>query len=300
MSTLNSPAGAKKEDGLDRLVKRMKTVFRRKKSKPDTTSTAAPAAGGSGTPAPAASAEKPTTATATEVPATAQKRPENRIATQRERAQALFAKYGLELRDDEWIVSTVSPMERVEKPIRMRVRRQCHKCQTTFGADKACSNCNHHKCKDCPRIPPKKNKNKGKATIAAAAVDADKAKAKRKEQQYTLTIPSKTGGQDLVRKPLKQRTRRFCHKCNTIFLRNATECSECQHVRCKRCPRDPAKSKKWPDGYPGDVDPESDETADPAPIPPKEQEKETSPGLMKSVQDKIANLGIQGDEPGGS
>lgn len=172
---------------------------------------------------------------------------DSKTTTQLEWAQALFAKYGLTLDPDEWISSSREPGERVEKPIRMRIRRQCHRCQTTFGADKTCSNCQHSRCKKCPRYPPKKSKEAREAKAAAAAATgvADAAgagelakKARRKSQQL-LSIPSRTGGNDLVRKPITQRIRRNCHKCNTLFVRDATECLNCQHVRCKKCPRDP-------------------------------------------------------------
>ena len=53
-----------------------------------------------------------------------------------------------------------------------------------------------------------------------------------------LKIPSRCGGQDLVRKQVRQRVHRTCHRCNTDF--GAVKvCSKCLHNRCKKCPKDP-------------------------------------------------------------
>lgn len=69
-------------------------------------------------------------------------------------ARLLAEKHGIDIPDD-WPYATRPPVgERVEKPIRMRVRRYCHECQTAFGSEKVCSNCNHKRCVDCPRSPP--------------------------------------------------------------------------------------------------------------------------------------------------
>jgi len=68
-----------------------------------------------------------------------------------------------------------------------------------------------------------------------------------------LTIPSRTGGQPLVRKKPMQRVRRTCHECATLFPGSVKVCPKCEHIRCTDCPRDPAKKRKFPDGYPGDA-----------------------------------------------
>lgn len=169
------------------------------------------------------------------------------------KARVLFAKYGLTIDEDEWIVSPREPVERVEKPVRMRVRRQCHRCQTMYGADKICTSCRHTRCKKCPRFPPKKPKQAGdvpQATAAAAAprpppgatdlpiLEVDP--MYQPSSKYILSRPSKTGGQDVVRKPAVQRIRRNCHRCLTLFSSpTATECENCKHIRCKSCPREP-------------------------------------------------------------
>lgn len=262
--------------------------------------------------------------------------PRQWTSMQEERARALFAKYGLTLEPGEWITGpatglTSSPagpashpttngltnqVERVEKPIRMRVRRNCHRCLATFGADKVCVKCEHTRCKKCFRYPPSKsetassepkrertqkkivnvassntvagagttntaattaattaNNNNNNNTItptptattgaatapaaagggtASAGGTRDRAREEGRKtcpEKIILTIPSRTGGQDLVRKPVRQRVRRTCHVCNTLFEGAATECLKCHHLRCKKCPRDPyvfASLTAWP------------------------------------------------------
>ncbi|KAI9870662.1 MAG: hypothetical protein M1830_003985, partial [Pleopsidium flavum] len=187
----------------------------------------------------------------------------SRRTTQQERARVLFEKYGLTLEPHEWQSPVARPSERVEKPIRMRIHRHCHRCQTTFGPDKLCSNCNHTRCKKCPRYPAKKVKDAQNKSAAVAATTGgagimigapEKNKKKTRSKAQLLTIPGKNG-KDLVRKRIRQRVRRNCHLCEALFIRDEKICPSCQHVRCKICPRDPAKLKKYPDGYPGDVDP---------------------------------------------
>lgn len=73
--------------------------------------------------------------------------------------------------------------------------------------------------------------------------------------EVPLVVPSRTGGQDLVRKPPLQRIHRTCCRCNCSFERSSKQCSQCEHLRCTQCPRTPPKLDKWPNGYPGDVTP---------------------------------------------
>jgi hypothetical protein len=157
---------------------------------------------------------------------------------QEEKARALFAKYGLTLEPGEWMLKTTNAnIQRVEKPVRMRVRRYCHRCRATFGADRVCSSCQHVRCKNCFRYPSSKSKEaKGKEKAAAPAPAP---KEVSKPSKVVLTIPSRTGGQDRVRRPIKMRIRRTCHRCSTLFVADATECTQCSHIRCKKCPRDP-------------------------------------------------------------
>jgi hypothetical protein len=170
-------------------------------------------------------------------------------AIQQEKARALFAKYGLTLEPGEWVAPRDVTIERVEKPIRMRVRRACHRCRTTFGPTTVCINCQHVRCKKCPRYPPSKTEEAGgkqaakpKAKIPVPAKEdpaVPHSKQKQKQKQPPLTLPSRKGGQDLIRKPIMQRVRRNCHKCGTLFRGDGKECPGCNHTRCKKCPRDP-------------------------------------------------------------
>ncbi|CAI6342102.1 unnamed protein product [Periconia digitata] len=244
---------------LGKYVKRMSSVFKKNKPQASSSAPAAPAASAP-EPTPQPQPQPPSAAAAVDEP---DPRPIitqelNRSALQQERARALFAKYGLTLESHEWI-ATAHPIsvQRVEKPIRMRVHRSCHHCGTTYGADKVCVNCEHKRCKKCPRYPKKKTPTEKQKVPAAADDDAAAAAAKPKKKKL-LTLKSKTGG-ELVYQHTKQRVRRTCHKCHNMFLpASATICDHCRHVRCTKCPREPAKLDKWPHGYPGDVDAGSD------------------------------------------
>lgn len=188
---------------------------------------------------------------------------------QQEKARALFAKYGLSLEPGEWKSPSDMTVQRVSKPIRMRVRRTCHRCQTTFGPDRICVNCQHVRCKKCPRHPLPKSKPEttmptatatatttagiaGISGIARARGPVDRRTKDavhpntplvlpyRKSRQPEITLPSHSGGQDLVRRAVRQRVRRWCHRCEALFpTPEATECISCGHARCKKCPREP-------------------------------------------------------------
>jgi hypothetical protein len=186
-----------------------------------------------------------------------------------EKARVLFAKYGLTLEPEEWKSPTDLQLARVTKPIRMRVRRTCHRCDTTFGPDKVCVNCQHPRCKKCPRFPPhghEHGKDSGQPRIPKPKIPEIRARqygSPSLNQHFKLTgdpnaplkVQSRSGGPDLVRKTVRQRVRRSCHSCGKTFAPNSKECEDCKHVRCKKCPREPPKLDKYPDGYPGDVDP---------------------------------------------
>jgi hypothetical protein len=177
--------------------------------------------------------------------------PLDRNAIQQERARALFAKYGLTLEQHEWIAAPVSAsaVERVEKPIRMRVHRSCHHCGVLYGSEKVCVKCSHKRCKKCPRIPRKKGPLEKEKTNATT---------EKLQKKRVLTITTRAGN-ELAHQPTKQRVNRTCHKCEAPFIPpTATVCEQCRHVRCTKCPREPAKLLKWPNGYPGDVDADSD------------------------------------------
>jgi hypothetical protein len=97
-------------------------------------------------------------------------------------------------------------------------------------------------------------------------------KRPKRRKEVPLVVPSRTGGQDLVRKEPVQRVHRTCCKCQRSFKRDTTECQQCGHWRCTKCPRQPPKLDKWPKGYPGDV------------IPP---ERERIPRLWKKPRVRV-------------
>jgi hypothetical protein len=152
------------------------------------------------------------------------------------------------LEPGEWKSSSDMTVKRVTKPIRMRVRRTCHRCQTTFGPNKVCVNCQHARCKKCPRHPPAKTQDHTETALHTLVAKGKTPAVPTKIREPPLTIPSRTGGQDLIRKPIRQRVRRTCHRCQTTFAAGATECASCHHTRCKICPRDPYVTRPvhWP------------------------------------------------------
>jgi len=163
-----------------------------------------------------------------------------------DRARKLGERFKLNIEPNEWTIARAEKTAfRIEKPIRMRVHRTCHRCTATFGGSKECPICHHTRCSKCPRYPPKKDKSaqKGKestgATTGWMAGDIEVDKYLSLSEHIVLTIPSKTGGQPLVRKKPMQRVRRTCHVCTTLFPGGTKICSTCSHIRCTDCPRDP-------------------------------------------------------------
>ena len=143
---------------------------------------------------------------------------------QEEKVRAMFAKYNMTFDIGEWTPPFKADTLRVEKKVRMRVHRTCHRCQTQFGVDRVCNSCNHTRCKKCPRYPgPKKESMKGKGAMVGGV--------------GSTTATQGEGGN--VKRPDSQRAPRICHKCRTTFGGKSSECQNCKHVRCPQCPRDP-------------------------------------------------------------
>lgn len=180
-----------------------------------------------------------------------------------QRAKKLGERYGLEIMPSDW--QTVKPDEtvlRVDKPIRMRIRRSCHRCSAGFPLNaRECPNCHHIRCNSCLRQPPARTE----AQLAASRERRAAILKRNKEnmpiipdysidppKEIYMTKPSKTGGQELVYKKPRQRVRRTCHECNCLFSPGSKNC-QCGHIRCTDCPRDPPKKDKYPLGYPGDA-----------------------------------------------
>ena len=154
-----------------------------------------------------------------------------------ERTKKLEERYSFKVKP--WAVTDDKELYRIEKPIRMRIHRSCHKCNTAFGPNKVCTTCQHTRCKTCPRYPAKGSgaKGKGKEIFTGDYLEPDFYWTFKEEPVLTMP-PRKPGGQPLVRKQPKQRVRRTCHECSTLFLKTK-ECSKCGHIRCTECPRDP-------------------------------------------------------------
>ncbi|KAL1656017.1 hypothetical protein SLS61_001581 [Didymella pomorum] len=226
----------------------------------------------------------------------------DRNAMQLERARQLFAKYGLTFESDDLFRTGASAplVPRVEKAIRMRVHRSCHKCGTLYGHDKNCVQCDHKRCKQCPRYPKKKT----------AGEKKEKEASEQPKKKKVLTLTTRNGN-ELTYQPATQRVRRTCHKCEALFVPpTATSCESCNHVRCTKCPREPAKRNKWPSGYPGDVAADSEDDVEeekqleqfrriwrkPRRIKPRREES-FDPAVVAAVEAKLRALGVDSDPP---
>ena len=161
-------------------------------------------------------------------------------AIQEEKARALFAKYGLTLEAGEWTAPVTVGVPRVEKQVRMRIHRTCHRCQTTFGADRICSHCQHTRCKKCPQWPGGKSKHsKGKGTTVGG-VAADDGLDKK---AGALTVGHRATGKEMTMRAPTQRVRRKRDPyVNTIHSLTS------QLIRCR------SKSDKQSAGYPADTE----------------------------------------------
>lgn len=180
-----------------------------------------------------------------------------------ERAQQIFEKYELSLDPSMKLVDPAvdltATVERVKKPVRMRVHLYCHRCEACFGPDRICASCEHRKCKKCTRHPREEAKARDNSV-------ARRAKTKKEEQHSMAMEPlviiqnPQTGRQILVHNRAGYHTRRSCHKCDAEFVPPMTKmCSGCGHTRCARCPRLPATTTRWKAAYPGEAEGSSEE-----------------------------------------
>lgn len=93
---------------------------------------------------------------------------------QEEKARALFAKSDITLGINEWKPPFKDDAVWVQKKVRMRIHRQCHKCQTLFGVDRECLECGHTRCKKCPRMEMSKLQGKqGKRVVSTREKDPE-------------------------------------------------------------------------------------------------------------------------------
>jgi len=176
--------------------------------------------------------------------------------THQQRTRELFEKYGLAFEptqlaspDTRSSSRRSSGVPRVEKQIRMRIRYNCHRCQTTFGATSVCPECEHQRCRKCPRHPPKRARPRNSQTGGSQAdrngggeTDVDR---EAKRQRITPSSPispeissssnCKTEPQILVPALLQ-----ICHKCQTTFgPKGSLLCEGCGHIRCSECSPEP-------------------------------------------------------------
>jgi len=319
------PKDTKEKKGFSKLLSRARTVLKKADRRLSTFSTkgaGAPAAEASGiVVAPVAAAKK-------ETPAVNPTKISRRQVFD-ERAKKLGELYGVELKPSEWHQSEGHVL-RVEKPIKMRVHRKCHVCSASFGLGKECPKCKHPRCKECPRVPPKRTEaEREESRKKRAAILKDRAENPIivpdwdiSDKKYVLKRPAKTGGQDLIHRKPRQRVRRNCCQCEKLFAAHSKECEGCSHTRCTDCPRDPSKKEKFPYGYPGDApgtktghyqchdcktiysaSPPSDDAACPKckhrncascdRLTPRRVEPEPDPEVWKSVQAKLAALNLK-------
>ena len=154
---------------------------------------------------------------------------------QEDKARAMFAKYNLTLEIGEWTPPFKGDAVRVEKKVRLRIHRHCHRCQVMFGVEKLCSSCGHTRCKKCPQTQPSKQKDrKGKSITTGGIVVDDRHMSGMGPDVFSM--PYRRTGREL---PGTGAARRMCHKCQTIFAGNAPQCGTCGHSRCAQCPQDP-------------------------------------------------------------
>ncbi|KAF2971068.1 hypothetical protein GQX73_g2522 [Xylaria multiplex] len=215
-SSTAAPREAKQRKGVDKVLYRVKTVFHRKgsSSRKGTSSAAPAAAPASIIQPPAPPAKKlPEYEGATRIP---------RIQIHEERAKKLGARFGLEIKPSEWH-SSEGEVLRVDKPVRMRIHRECHRCKSRFGAG---NQTEAERQANRERREALIQKHKDMAPIIPSYDYSPQA------QQIVLTRPRKVGAQDLV---YKGRPR-----------------MRCGHKRCADCPRFPDNKKSYPYGYPND------------------------------------------------
>ncbi|OAA81080.1 hypothetical protein LEL_00625 [Akanthomyces lecanii RCEF 1005] len=177
-----------------------------------------------------------------------------------QRGRAISTRLGMDI--ETWEMRTTQAGETVlrqDKPLSLRVRWYCHRCDGDINPRGTCSNCSHTRCKICIRLhrdqdidddvvgrPNRRHYPNGDEGYIVP--DSDLADA-----GLHLQRRGNPGSADLVLRRPRLRVRRTCHVCQADFAQvSQTVCDKCEHVRCTDCPRDPPKHSKYPFGYPGD------------------------------------------------
>lgn len=80
----------------------------------------------------------------------------SRQSARDERAKALHSRFGLHV-DPSFPAGTWGdePLIRVQKNARLRMHANCHLCNTSFRSSSQCPQCQHRRCRLCPRALPK-------------------------------------------------------------------------------------------------------------------------------------------------
>lgn len=143
----------------------------------------------------------------------------------------------------EYITTSEHPEKerpRVHRVARMRVHRACHRCNTMFTGSRECSGCQHRVCNQCHRHPRQRYPEPwAPDSDDPFAADQDEDEYQGIREQIVMARSNRASSQPLVRKPLRQRVRRTCHSCSTVFTERDRICTNCQHACCTDCPRFP-------------------------------------------------------------
>ncbi|KAI1180692.1 hypothetical protein F4777DRAFT_258849 [Nemania sp. FL0916] len=252
-SSATQPREGRQRRGMDKVLLKVKTAFRRSSRRDAQAPPPAPAAPLMSQPPAPPARNLPDYEGATRIP---------RIQIHEERAKKLGARFGLEIKPSEWH-SSDGDVLRVDKAVRMRIHRECHRCNQRFGVGNVCPSCNHTRCKQCTRYPDKQTEDDRLANREKREILLQKHKDMAPiipsydfAPPIILKRPRKTATEDLVYKGRpRMRVRRNCHVCDTLInshSKQARTCENCGHKRCADCPRRPDNKQSYPYGYPND------------------------------------------------
>lgn len=176
------------------------------------------------------------------------------------RAADLFEKYGVDLDPDlcpyETRPATTGRLERVEKPIRMRLHHHCHHCSLAIGPTGVCVNCGHKLCKKCYRFPDEKKDAKPPEPKDKKRKAVSPSRSETLENWLVSTPSSSLAFRPATKGPAVssvsalRRVRRLCHQCTAPFIWTERVCQDCDHEMCSMCPQDPPAATADPSGTP--------------------------------------------------